>query len=344
MTSDNTNTYLYDAEGRVWWVAQVPGEAGGPSLEMLIGLQREGAPGLDFETWDVDTVQAQTSIRVPDTSMTRSPACLLSAASAHTSISTGKERDTESGNDYFGARYYASSMGRFLSPDWSAKVEPVPYSKLDDPQTLNLYAYVRNNPLVRVDADGHVAAGSGCRQGKAACDAAIQKSNADLNKKVDKAEAKLKKLEAAHPRAALAANGALKVVVAGVKAVGVAGSIAAAPETAGGSLLAAGYLAVGAAGSFTEGVADLAGATFADSKDLGDVADAGEAASTLTTGSGLATAIVTGGDMNAASKAAAVEGLATMKPSELFKGSATERVGHAIDQGSTVKDAVDAAK
>ena len=32
---------------------------------------------------------------------------------------TGKERDAESGNDYFGARYYASSMGRFLSPDWA---------------------------------------------------------------------------------------------------------------------------------------------------------------------------------------------------------------------------------
>jgi RHS repeat-associated protein len=30
---------------------------------------------------------------------------------------TGKERDTESGLDYFGARYYASSMGRFSSPD-----------------------------------------------------------------------------------------------------------------------------------------------------------------------------------------------------------------------------------
>jgi RHS repeat-associated protein len=29
--------------------------------------------------------------------------------------STGKERDTESGNDYFGARYYASSMGRFMA-------------------------------------------------------------------------------------------------------------------------------------------------------------------------------------------------------------------------------------
>jgi RHS repeat-associated protein len=68
---------------------------------------------------------------------------------------TGKERDAETGNDYFGARYYASSMGRFMSPDWSAKVEPVPYAKLDNPQSLNLYAYVENNPLSRSDLDGH---------------------------------------------------------------------------------------------------------------------------------------------------------------------------------------------
>lgn len=33
--------------------------------------------------------------------------------------SSGKERDTESGNDYFGKRYYASSMGHWLSPDES---------------------------------------------------------------------------------------------------------------------------------------------------------------------------------------------------------------------------------
>ena len=68
---------------------------------------------------------------------------------------TGKERDAESGNDSFDARYYASSMGRFMSPDWSAKEEPVPYAKLDDPQSLNLYSYVRNNPLSQIDADGH---------------------------------------------------------------------------------------------------------------------------------------------------------------------------------------------
>jgi hypothetical protein len=42
-----------------------------------------------------------------------------------------------------------------MSPDWSAKVEPVPYSKLEDPQSLNLYAYVRNNPLGGVDSNGH---------------------------------------------------------------------------------------------------------------------------------------------------------------------------------------------
>ncbi len=74
---------------------------------------------------------------------------------------TGKERDSESGNDYFGARYYASSMGRFMSPDWSAKAEPVPYAKLDYPQSLNLYAYVLNNPLSGIDADGHACGESG---------------------------------------------------------------------------------------------------------------------------------------------------------------------------------------
>jgi RHS repeat-associated protein len=79
---------------------------------------------------------------------------------------TGKERDAESGLDYFGARYYASSMGRFMSPDWAAKVAPVPYAKLDDPQSLNLYSYVRNNPLSRADADGHCDAPSNLKGGQ----------------------------------------------------------------------------------------------------------------------------------------------------------------------------------
>jgi RHS repeat-associated protein len=68
---------------------------------------------------------------------------------------TGKERDAESGLDYFGARYYASSMGRWISPDWADKPEAVPYSQLDNPQSLNLYGYVNNNPLSKADKDGH---------------------------------------------------------------------------------------------------------------------------------------------------------------------------------------------
>jgi RHS repeat-associated protein len=68
---------------------------------------------------------------------------------------TGKERDSESGLDMFGARYYGSSLGRFMTPDWAAEPEPVPYANLKDPQTLNLYGYVRNNPLSKTDPDGH---------------------------------------------------------------------------------------------------------------------------------------------------------------------------------------------
>ncbi len=76
-------------------------------------------------------------------------------ASANHYKFTGKERDTESGLDYFGARYYGSTMGRFMSPDWSVKAEPVPYAKLDNPQSLNLYAYVGSNPMSAVDPTGH---------------------------------------------------------------------------------------------------------------------------------------------------------------------------------------------
>lgn len=77
---------------------------------------------------------------------------------------TGKERDTESGLDYFGARYYSNGLGRFLTPDWAAKAAAVPYADMDDPQSLNLYSYVRNRPTVMVDADGHLE-GNPCTSG-----------------------------------------------------------------------------------------------------------------------------------------------------------------------------------
>ena len=66
---------------------------------------------------------------------------------------TGKERDSETGLDYFGARYFSGAQGRFTSPDWSEKPQTVPYADLTNPQSLNLYAYVRNNPMTNRDPD-----------------------------------------------------------------------------------------------------------------------------------------------------------------------------------------------
>jgi RHS repeat-associated protein len=68
---------------------------------------------------------------------------------------TGKERDAESGLDDFDARFYSSSLGRFMSADWSAIPAPVPYANLTNPQTLNLYAMVRDNPESFADLNGH---------------------------------------------------------------------------------------------------------------------------------------------------------------------------------------------
>jgi RHS repeat-associated protein len=67
----------------------------------------------------------------------------------------GKERDTETGNDDFGARYYSNRFGRWLSADWSSVPVPVPYSNLTNPQTLNLYSMVADDPESFADLDGH---------------------------------------------------------------------------------------------------------------------------------------------------------------------------------------------
>jgi RHS repeat-associated protein len=69
---------------------------------------------------------------------------------------TSKERDNETGLDYFGARYFASTQGRFTSPD------PVSFddARKYEPQAINLYAYCGNNPLTRVDPDGRYYVGT----------------------------------------------------------------------------------------------------------------------------------------------------------------------------------------
>jgi RHS repeat-associated protein len=63
---------------------------------------------------------------------------------------TGKERDAETGLDYFGARYYGSKIGRFITVDPAYTVQ----ESLVDPQRWNRYAYGTNNPLRYIDPDG----------------------------------------------------------------------------------------------------------------------------------------------------------------------------------------------
>jgi RHS repeat-associated protein len=76
---------------------------------------------------------------------------------------TGQVRDTESNLDNFGARYNASSIGRFMSPDpGNAGAANA------DPQSWNAYSYVRNNPLNLTDPTGAVfcrPAGAGDPEG-----------------------------------------------------------------------------------------------------------------------------------------------------------------------------------
>ncbi len=73
---------------------------------------------------------------------------------------TGKEQDTETSLQYFGARYYDNTRGQFTSSDpvFLALGSPIENERLDallrDPQMWNSYAYGRSNPYRMVDPDG----------------------------------------------------------------------------------------------------------------------------------------------------------------------------------------------
>lgn len=113
---------------------------------------------------------------------------------------TSKERDIESTLDYFGARHYASTLGRFHTPD------PLLNSgKPSDPQTWNRYAYTRNNPLKYVDPNGLYeysatckkgTAGDSCRQNQRRFDDAVKKAS-ELLKTLPKDSKEYKALQKA---------------------------------------------------------------------------------------------------------------------------------------------------
>jgi RHS repeat-associated protein len=91
-------------------------------------------------------------IEVPITSSTDNPY-----------LFTGKERDSESGLDYFGARHFAAGIGRFHIPDPGNMG-----AEITDPQSWNAYSYVINNPLNGLDSTGedyYLLGGKACGDG-----------------------------------------------------------------------------------------------------------------------------------------------------------------------------------
>src|SRR5579884_2598258 len=92
---------------------------------------------------------------IPADTAGRSASLLFGASDGIEQKFTGQIRDSETGMDFFPARYYGSAVGRFISPDPANAG-----ADATDPQSWNAYAYVRNNPLALVDPMGlcHIGA------------------------------------------------------------------------------------------------------------------------------------------------------------------------------------------
>jgi|GEM_PF-1334368 len=178
-TVDGATKYVYDAEGHRVAKVQV---GGGVISSYVVGPNGEQAAELNGSSqWIHSNIYAEgrllatynssgTHFQLSDALGSRrvqadangtsegtyfnypfGDGLLTNGADATEHHFTDKERDAESNLDNFGFRYYGSSMGRFMSPD-----EPFYDGDQRDPQKLNLYSYVRNNPLNSIDPDGHL--------------------------------------------------------------------------------------------------------------------------------------------------------------------------------------------
>lgn len=114
---------------------------------------------------------------------------------------TSKERDIETGLDYFGARYYASTQGRFTSAD------PLLNSgRPQIPQTWNRYSYTRNSPLARIDPTGLYDLNNTCGAKDKKCNEEFDKSAQRLKKGIAKVEKKVEKMKESVEKARLQAS------------------------------------------------------------------------------------------------------------------------------------------
>ena len=169
VNGSQTTRYLYDAFGKL-------------AAEYAVGTAPSGAPQPECSTcyltvdhlgstrvlWDSTGVKGRYDYMpfgdaIPsDRNKRDSVSCAAGVTACYagsgslTMRFTGKERDAETSNsamgdglDYFGARYFSGAQGRFTSPD-------LPFADQNpaDPQSWNLYSYVRNNALTFLDPTG----------------------------------------------------------------------------------------------------------------------------------------------------------------------------------------------
>lgn len=159
-TGSGVTDYLYDQAGRaitemsgtgVWNRGEI--YAGGSHLATYAG-GGSGTTYFNHADW-LGTERVRTAVSgTLCESITSLPfgdgeATTGSCGDPSTRHFTGKMRDSESNLDDFGARYYSSNLGRFMSPD-----PTILSATLSNPQTWNRYGYVLNNPMSSVDTNG----------------------------------------------------------------------------------------------------------------------------------------------------------------------------------------------
>lgn len=206
--------------------------------------------------------------------------------------------------DYCGAQYPAGVLGRWTSAD-----APFADQHVEDPQSWNLYSYVRNGPLRYVDPDGNETAVFPLFNGKS---------------HVPKPE----RTKPMSPRERQFAKGVVQVGIGlGVLASTMGGN----PTGPGGAVLVANGVVVSAT-SFAVGTANTAGALTNT-----DVSQATEVLSATSNLGGLATTAATGGNLEAGQTAATITNVAVLAQAPL---EAAANPGTAVDAVQTVSEGI----
>jgi RHS repeat-associated protein len=150
-----TTTYVYDAQGNLTaeYGASTPNSPGTSYLTGdHLGSTRlvTNSSGSAFERYDYAPFGEELTQGIDGRTGPYSTNSYPTATQdAVTEKFTSKERDSETGLDFFKARYMSSAQGRFSSPD---RVFADQHTA--NPQSWNLYVYARNNPLKLVDLNG----------------------------------------------------------------------------------------------------------------------------------------------------------------------------------------------